>query len=121
MVFNRIILEPRREFSWSLDLFWVMCPFTVACGIWDLGGWATLAFYGAIGINLILGCVTVLRLLGYKITIDPQKKVLYSFAQGIAWAAAMLFAWPASWVGPVYGILIFLNFCLLEFKRPKKG
>ena len=121
MVFNRIILEPRGGFSWTLDLFWVFVPFTIACGIWDLGGWATLAFYGAIGITLILSTVTILRMLGYMIAINTRKEKNSSLIKGIIWAGTMIFAWPVSWVGPVYGILILINYCLLEFKRLKKG
>lgn len=116
-----LVPQPQKPWSWTMDLFWVLAPLTIACGIWELGGWETLVFYSAIGINLILGAVTVLRFLGYMIAINTRKEKNSSFIKGIIWAGTMIFAWPASWVGPVYGILIFVNYCLLEMKRPKKG
>lgn len=121
MVFNRIILEPRGGFSWTLDLFWVLVPLTIACGIWDLGGLETFVLYCFYAISLILGVVTILRMLGYMIVINTRKEKNSSLIKGIIWAGTMIFAWPVSWVGPVYGILIFVNYCLLEFKRLKKG
>lgn len=121
MPLGRITVNPTRSVSWRLDFFWVLTPLTIACGIWDLGGWATLAFYSAVGVNVLLGAVTIARFLGYIIAIDAGKERLYSSIKGAVWAAAMVFAWPDTGLGHVYLILIVLNFCLLEFRRSKKG
>ncbi len=116
------LVPPRKKvWSWTLDLFWVLAPLTIACGFWDLGVLETAARYSAIGVNILLGGVTIARFLGYMIATNVGKERLYSIIKGAVWGAAMVFAWPDSGLGYVYLILIFLNFCLLEFKRPKKG
>lgn len=122
MNLGKVTLVPERtkSWSWTLDLFWVLVPLTIACGFWELGGWETLAFYSAIGVNILLGGVIVARLLGYMIATNAGKERFYSIIKGAVWAATMVFVWPDTGLGHVYLILIFLNFCLLEFKRPKK-
>lgn len=121
-----LVPQPRKSWSWTLDLFWVFVPLTIACGFWELGGWETLAFYSAVGVNVLLGGVTIARLLGYMIATNViatnvWKERLYSIIQGVVWAAAMAFVWPDTGLGHVYLVLILLNFCLLEFWHPKKG
>lgn len=123
MNLGKVTLVPERtkSWSWSLDLFWVLVPLTIACGFWELGSLEEMMWAISVLCTVFVGCVVVLRILGYMIFLDTQEKILYSLLKGAVWGAAMIFAWPDSGVGPGYLILIFLNFCLLEFKRPKKG
>lgn len=116
-----LVPQPQKSWSWRLDLFWVLVPLTIACGFWKLGGWETLAFYSAVGVNVLLSGVTIARLLGYMIATSTRKEKFYSIIQGAVWAAAMVFAWPDTGLGHIYLTLIFLNFCLLEFRCSKKG
>lgn len=121
MPLGRITVNPTRSVSWRLDLFWVLASLTIACGFWELGGLEEMVWAVSVLCAVFVGCIGIMRLLGYMIFLDTQEKILYSLLKGAVWGAAMIFAWPDSGVGPVYLIVIFLNFCLLEIRRPKKG
>lgn len=121
MYLRKVNYKPLREMSWSLDLFWILVPFTIACGIWDLGGFETFAFWISWGICLVLGVITIMRLTNQIGALNTKRKVLYSAGQGVVWAAAMIFAWPTAWVGGIYLILILVNHALIEIKRSKRS
>ncbi|KKL73789.1 hypothetical protein LCGC14_2071380 [marine sediment metagenome] len=122
MSVGKITFNSTNEISWKLNFIWILVPFTIACGIWGLGtGWEIFAWCIAVFATVFVGGVAILRLLGHIVTIDPGEKMLLSLCGGFIWGAAMIFTWPGDWIGPVYLIVIFLNFCLLEIKRPKKG
>ncbi len=114
-----LVPQLQKSWSWTLDLFWVLVPLTAACGLGDLGGWETVAYFVAVLTNGLLGVVIVMRLLGYTVSIASRDRVLMSFAKGAAYSAAMIYAWPNDWVGYVYIILIITTLCLMEIRRSK--
>lgn len=121
------INDSTKTYSWTLHLFWVLVPLTIACGIWDLGVWSIFAHIVSILLTFIYCIITSFRLMNRLPQFDRAalaytwKQASYSYAQGFAWGAAMIFAWPGAWVGPIYLMLVLINFCLLEWKRTKKG
>ena len=108
------INDSTKTYSWTLNLFWILVPLTIASGIWDLGIWSYLTHTSSMILTLIYGVITVIRIFDNRGASDIwTKKTLYSFGQGSIWGAAMIYAWPDSWTGPLYLIFVFINFCLL--------
>lgn len=116
---DRITISPTRSISWTLDLFWVLIPLTIACGIYDLGSVETIAWVAALFSVICAGIFVIAQLLGEAIS--PSENVFYSLSKGAAWGASMIFAWPTSWVGFVYLIIIFLNVLFVTISRWEKG
>jgi len=114
------INDSTKTYSWTMNLFWVLVPLTIASGIWDIGGGEDIAFIGSIMVTLVYAIITVFRMLDKISSTFSWKKLIYHYGQGIIWAASMIFAWTESWVGYVYCILILINFCLLMMRRSKK-
>ena len=121
------INDSTKTYSWTLHLFWVLVPLTIACGIWDLGVWSVFAHVVSILIGGVYCIITGFRLMDRLDRFDRAilaytwKQASYSYAQGFAWGSAMIFAWPGAWVGPIYLMLLLINFCLLESRRAKKS
>lgn len=120
------INDSTKTYSWTLPLFWILVPLIIACGIWDLGSWDRGAHIASILITFIYCIITSFRVMEHFEHFDRAilaytwKKVLWSYVQGFSWGAAMIFAWPGAWVGPIYLMLLVINFCLLEWERRKK-
>lgn len=103
-----------KTYTWTLSLFWILVPLTIACGIWELPDTAVFVYGCSVALTIIYGIITVIRIFDDRDASDIwTKKTLWSFSQGIIWGAAMIFAWPDSWLGPLYLIFVFINFCLL--------
>lgn len=118
------INDSTKTYTWTLNLFWVLVPLIVACGIWDLERVSQFTQVCSIILTFIYGITTFIRMMDSNATANIwTKKTLYSFGQGGIWGAAMIFAWPSGSVGYVYLILVFIDFCLLlmEWLCSKKG
>lgn len=117
------INDSTKTYSWTVNLFWILVPLTIACGIWDLGAWDHVTHVASIILTLIYCITTSFRIMDARATVNYwTKKTLWSFTQGGVWGGAMIFAWPSGLVGYVYLMLVFINFCLLilEWQRQRK-
>lgn len=111
-----------RSVTRKIDFAWILIPFTFACGIWELGGWAAIVWVPAVLSIGFIGSSVLMRLFGFLNTdlrvgsaelILSANNLVGSMVSGIAWGAAMMFAWPNSITGTLYLTVISVNFFLL--------
>lgn len=123
MKINNIYRAPHNKttWSWSLDIAWGFTLLTFAVGFWNLGVWETVAYCFAVATNIFAIVFVIARFFGYMKTEITKGKLFDSICKNISYAAAMFFAWPTSWVGPVFVIALAINLCFLKIKSPKNS
>ena len=104
------INDSTKTYKWTVNFFYVIVPLTIACGIWTLDTLSHILHVGSFLLTLTFSIIPIARLLTFEWKCTyTLRETLYSFAQGIIWACAMIFAWPDSWVGFIYLFMVMLN------------